>query len=196
MNFWSKYTPSLSACILVLNTRSGGGGDTQILFGQGCAARASNPYSFLRVIMDKKGIHFGGFFSKYRSILANTQQFLKILEKCAFHVRGYLLLNGTPCLGIYFEKLTIIVAHPCMSYYLSTPWTQHYRIYYSIIKPTFFSAFSFSCCNFLLFSIQAWASSSSSSSPSVFTFLFWNPTKNDNTLKVLCVHVYVFFLNF
>ena len=33
----------------------GGEGDTQIWFGQGCVAQASNPYPSLRVILAERG---------------------------------------------------------------------------------------------------------------------------------------------
>ena len=63
-------------------------GGTQIWFGQGFAAWASNPYPILRVIFAEKGTHFDWFFWKYRSIFPN-------LEKNRPIFRDIFIENGT-----------------------------------------------------------------------------------------------------
>ena len=97
-------------------------GGTQIWYeqGEGVPLEPQNPYPYLRVILAEKGTHFYGFFfSKHRPIVHNFWVFSKFWKSgpmCTY----IFVENGTHVLGFLVKKQPIIVAHPCMPYYVSS----------------------------------------------------------------------------
>ena len=106
------------------------GGGTQIWFWQGCAAQGSKPIPIF------KG-HFGSkrypFLGNFLRIEAHFSQFLGL---GVYMVNTQNIGKPDPCLGIFLQKMRprgflvkkrpVGLAHPHMSWYVSTPLPQDY----------------------------------------------------------------------